>query len=356
MIHIDILTPKQVRFFSRLLKSLGKDEVAVTSREYRETIELLKIEEIDYTLVGEYGGRSLERKLEASLKRTLQLKRLISEIKPEVMVSHSSPEAARVAFGLGIPHLCVNDSPHAEAVARLTIPLSDRLLTPKIIPNKAWTKYGIEGRAIIKYNALDPAAWLHDLKVDDSVLESLDLSREKEIVVFRTEETYASYLLGYKPSYSSSIIPIVKRLYPILRDEIDMVVIPRYAAQISEAKRSLPEEVKVAEQVIDTPSLLSFASVFVGGGGTMTAEAALLGVPTISSYPGEPTLVDSFLIEKGLVKRINEPLRIAEEVKKTLKNLDASSSYHKEKAHSLLRGMEDPIPVIQRTIEKERQS
>jgi len=150
-IHIDILTPKQVRLFKRLIQLLSKEhEVLVTARRYRETVELLELEGIGFVSVGEYGGEGLERKLEASLERSLELAGLISDLQPDATVSHASPEAARVAFGLGIPHICINDSPHAEAVARLTVPLCSRLLTPKIIPKGQWTRYGIDSDSIIQ--------------------------------------------------------------------------------------------------------------------------------------------------------------------------------------------------------------
>jgi len=342
------LTPKQVRFFKRLVLILEGEghEVTVTARAYRETVELLKLEKMRFTVVGKYGGRRLEGKLEASLRRALELARFIAGLSPDMVVSHASPEAARVAFGLGIPHICVNDSPHAEAVARLTVPLCRRLLTPKIIPKKNWTRYGIESDAIVQYNAIDAAAWLHGISLDKGILGRLGLSGSRPIVVLRTEESFASYLLDRHPGHGSLVVPIVEELLSILGDGVDLVVLPRYESQISDVKRSVPEEVKVIEHAIDAPSLLAASSAFVGGGGTMTAEAALLGVPSISCYPGETTCVESFLIEKGLVEKISDPAEIARGVAEILGNLPSVRSSQEKRAYSVLARMDDPIEVI----------
>lgn len=313
-------------------------------------MELLKLEKMRFTVVGKYGGRRLEGKLGASLRRALELTKSIAALNPAIVVSHASPEAARVAFGLGIPHICVNDSPHAEAVARLTVPLCRRLLTPKIIPKKYWTRYGIESDAIVQYNALDAAAWLHDINLDRAILDRLELSGSKQIVVLRTEESFASYLLDRHPGHGSLVVPIVEELLSVLGEGVDLVVLPRYESQISDVKRSVPKEVKVIEHAIDAPSLLAASSVFVGGGGTMTAEAALLGVPSISYYPGKTTCVESFLIKRGLVEKISDPAEIARGVAEILENLPSVRSSQEKRASSILSRMDDPIKVIYRSI------
>ena len=45
--------------------------------------------------------------------------------------------------------------------------------------------------------------------------------------------------------------------------------------------------------------IMSNCDLFIGAGGTMTREAAVLGIPTISIYQDELLDVDKYLIEKG---------------------------------------------------------
>ena len=155
-IWFDILTPKQIMFFKPAIDILKKqnNEILCTSRNYREANELSKIKEMDLLIVGNHGGANLYNKLYESTNRILELSKIIQKYSPEPAISFSSPEASRISFGLGIDHLGFNDSPHAEAVARLSIPLLTKLFSPSMIPLSSWTKYGISSKQIIQYNGL----------------------------------------------------------------------------------------------------------------------------------------------------------------------------------------------------------
>ncbi len=351
-IVIDILTPKQVLFFQKLSESLERrgHKVSRTTRRYREVQQLLKLRGMDATVVGEHGGKALAGKLKASVERIWKLVDVLESIKPDVSISFSSPEMARASYGLKIPHVAVNDSPHAEAVARLAIPLSAKLLTPKVIPKKAWTRYGIRRDSIVQYNALDPWVWLRDFKPNRRILKELGLEESKPILTFRTEESFASYLLG-RVQDETVIMPILKR---VLEESVDVqiVAVPRYEEQVNALRETFGNDVVVCESVVDGQSLLCYTSVFVGAGGTMSTEAALLGVPTISCYPGEPTLVERYLVRKGLVTRETDPKKVAGKILDTLANRNLARGKSTLKAQRLVKNFEDPIEVIVEEVEK----
>ncbi len=349
-IVIDILTPKQGMLFSSLSKRLQENGHSIfqVTRKYREVTQLLSLKGIKALEIGKHGGENLSSKLTASVERTLQLSSIMTELRPDVAVSFSSPETSRVAFGLGIPHVCINDSPHAEAVARLTVPLATLLLTPKAIPKNAWTKFGISSKKIIQYNSLDSWAWLKDFNPNAKILAQLNLEKSRPIVAFRPEESFASYLLG-KTSKTPSLLPLIKSL---LKSGVDFqaVVLPRYDTQ-SLLKETLGAQVKVCESVIDASSLLYYSSVFIGAGGTMTSEAALLGVPTFSCYPGKPYIIEKYLMRKGLIDREASLERVKVKVLRTLGNIESLRKIQEEKARKLTSSFEDPVEVMAKTIE-----
>ena len=351
-ILIDILTPKQGMLFSKLSERLQKEghQTFETTRQYREAIQLLTLKGIRAQVVGQHGGETLRGKLEASVERTRELTRITEELHPDIAVSFSSPELSRVAFGLKVPHICLNDSPHAEAVARLTIPLATRLLTPKIIPKSAWTTYGISPKKITQYKALDAWAWLKDFKPNERILSQLGIDKSRPIVVFRTEESQASYLLG-KTTKAPVIVPLIENL---LKSRVDFqaVAVPRYDAQIASLKEKLEKKVVISESIIDTPSLLHYASVFVGAGGTMTQEAALLGVPAFSCYPGKPYIIENFLIKRGLIVRETQTQRIKQLILKILADPKGARQRQVKKAKKLTDAFEDPIDVAIRAIQE----
>jgi len=351
-VFIDILTPKQCMMFSKLSERLRKHghHVFEVTREYKEVVELLSLKGIKARVVGRHGGDTLEGKLKASAQRTLELASAIEEFRPDVAVSFASPETSRVAFGLGVPHVYLNDSPHAEAVARLTVPLATVLLTPKIIPKATWTKFGIAQDRIVQYDALDAWAWLKDFRPDKRILTQLGLDESRPVAVFRTEESFASYLLG-KSLKTSVLLPLVEAL---LRTKADFqaVMIPRYEPQIAFLKEKLGDRVKVCESPIDASSLLFYTAVFVGAGGTMTSEAALLGVPTFSCYPDKPFLIETYLIKKGLVIRETNLKRLRSRVLETLRNVERAKKTQAARARALTSTFEDPIDVVFEAIKR----
>ena len=93
--------------------------------------------------------------LKPVLDRMKKLSLLINEFSPDLVISFCSPEAARISFGMGINHIAFCDSPHANAVMKLTLPLIQKLLIPWIIPKKEFSKYGIDKKNIIQYKAID---------------------------------------------------------------------------------------------------------------------------------------------------------------------------------------------------------
>src|SRR3989344_2326406 len=341
-VWIDILTPKQVMMFGRLADEIsGEHELLITTREYKETNELLKLKGINAKVVGRHGGGTLEGKLDAGIERMGELNKLVQKERPDVLVSLASPEAARVAFGLKIPHICLNDIPESEAVTKLTAPLSTVIVAPALIPKSAWLKYGVSPEKVVQYDALDPVAWLKGFEPNGSVWKDLPLEKGKPIITCRTEEVFASYLSGKVDEKSSVVLPIINELME--KVEANFVVLPRYKEQEEIISKSLNEKAIIAHHAIDGPSLLSYSDIFIGSGGTMTLEAALLGTPTISCRPFH-TMYEDYAIKKGLVIKGG-----SDAAKKAKEILDGNGKYKeglKKRAEKLMQEMDDPIEVL----------
>ncbi|HZF21008.1 MAG TPA: DUF354 domain-containing protein, partial [Dongiaceae bacterium] len=351
-VWIDVLTPKHALFFEPLYRDLVRDghELLLTTRKYREAVEALRLKQLRFRIVGEHGGGSRYGKLLASGRRVVKLAQLIESWRPDTAVSFSSPEAVRVAFGLGVPHVAVNDSPHSWLVARLSIPLSRYVCSPWIIRRKVWLSFGAWPDGIVTYRALDAAAWLKRYRPNPAVLTQLSLKRDKPIIVLRTEESFASYLEG-KASDSAPVIgPATEE---ILRRKLDaqIVISTRYGRQAPVLRQKFGDRVRVVDHIIDATSLLYYSTIFIGSGGTMTVEAALLGRPAISNFPGEKPLYIKYLESKGLVKTIQSPREIAIRVARTLASEEEREKQEK-RGTKLLRQMEDPIKVISGVVRK----
>ncbi len=355
-IWFDILTPKQIMFFKPAIDILRKqdNEVLCTSRNYREANELSKIKGLDLLFVGSHGGADLYNKLYNSTDRTMELSKIIHNFSPDLAISFSSPEASRVSYGLGIDHLGFNDSPHAEAVARLSLPLLTKLFSPSIIPISSWIKYGISSKQIIRYNGLDPVAWLirrHDGsdlnkinndKEKTGILENLNIDPTKKTILIRLEESKAAYITNKK--LITQPLSLVDCIVKHFNEKNNIVILCRYVDQINEISRRFGNKAIVLTDVVDGLELLKNIDVFIGAGGTMTAESALLGKPTISIAPVH-FYVDDYLKKTGLIKRAFTMSRVVSLVNLFL-NDEQNRILLKEKAREILQTMEDPIDKL----------
>ena len=98
----------------------------------------------------------------------------------------------------------------------------------------------------------------------------------------------------------------------------------------------------------DGKHLLKNTDIFIGSGGTMTAESALMGIPTIS-YNATPNLIENFLVKKDLVKRETKPNRISNYIKK---NFQSTNNVNQRRAKKIVDKMEDPVEKLIKVIKE----
>ena len=334
-IWIDILTPKQLLFSEPIIEKLGKKhKILCTSRDYNEVSKLAKIRDFDLIFVGKHGGGDKKSKLQASIIRMEKLSKIIEKFSPERAISFCSPEAARISFGLGIKHIAFCDSPHASAVMRLTLPLIQKLLIPNVIPKNEFSKYGIDKKDIISYNAIDAFVTIKR-KINQKKASPFKKNNRKNILI-RIEEEEASYA-----SKSSKIIPIIKRIVNEYDNE-NIVILGRYTKQIKNIQRIIGKKAKVVKMTFDGKHLLSNTDIFIGSGGTMTAESALMGIPTIS-YNAVPNIIEDFLVKKDLIKRETNPIKISTYINNIF---ESSNSKNQKRARKIVGQMENPIEKL----------
>jgi predicted glycosyltransferase len=337
-VWFDLLTPKQLLFFNPIigeLKSAGFD-VLTTSRKYREVGPLAELVGLDLKYVGERGGKGPEEQLLAATRRQAEMIPLVKELRPRVAVSIASAVCARVAFGLGIKHVAVNDSPHSDVAGRLSLPLSYHLLCPWVIPYAAWRRFGLSRNQVTTYRALDPAAWLKRKPVKGPVP---DLDADKKTITVRAQESDAPYLARADMTWTDNLINALLDSFP----NCNLVILCRYDYQVQDVKSKFGSKCIIPEEIVSGRSLLSHTDLFIGMGGTMNAEAALMGVPTISAFQGV-LYTDRFLESVGLLERALKTETLVKHAGHLLEDLVKAK--HAAKAKRILASMEDPVPKI----------
>ncbi len=338
-IWLDALTAKQARIASILAIEAARRgfEYVITCRDYDYTYPVLSLYGVNATCIGGHG-EDARSKLVKSLERGLMLLNTVGDF--DIHISLTSPDAFRVAFGLGKPSIALTDTAHAYHVNRLTLPLASRVIAPSAIPRRrilAHIPHGDEGK-LITFNGVFEVMWVYRFRPDESHVKALGI--EGDYVVFRFEESRASYY-----SFGDQLQVGLNAIGLLLRRGFKVVVFPRYSHQREAVEARFGEQVKRGEVIIpnrpvDGLQLAYYASLVVTGGSTFAVESALLGTPAVSYFP-ETYYTDRFIIKHGAPLIRARPKGLLNAIAKGLKMGKVG----------LVKGLEDPTNLILNTAE-----
>jgi len=303
MIWIDIATPKYAHFFSNLISFLDEN-IIITARysnNYTEVKEILNRYKIDYYLTGNYGGKNKKDKFLARVKRQKDFLSLFEKIGfPKLLISGSVADSTQLAYAIGIKIINFNDTPivlkpnykqiHNDLtpVSRLTIPFSDIVFYPFVLPKELFTC----AKNSIKYDFIDVCLWMKDIKKNENkdFRKKYNIPINKFTILIREEEYKAHYVKEKKPF----IYKLIKKLKD---DNFNIVIIPRYESDY--LKKEFPFAYIIDEK-LKPEEFYPFIDFFVGGGGTMTLEAVYYGIPTISMR-SIWLIHDKYLVDNNLI-------------------------------------------------------
>jgi predicted glycosyltransferase len=308
-VWVDVSNSPQVPFFRPLLALLEArgHEVAVTTRDYAQTLELLGLHGIPHEVVGpRHGGASVWGKGRALTGRLRALRQYANGRRFDVALSHASHEVQLVARSLGIPSAYAFDYEFARVQHGLGSRAARRVVVPEAIPQVRLNVLGAWARKVRRYPGIKEEYYLAGLEPDRSVLDELGLHPEQVLAVVRTPPEVSLYHRHGNPLF----LDVLRRLGsdPAVR----AVVLPRIAGQ-REAVRALGlPSLVLPERAVDAQSLVGLADLVVSAGGTMNREAVALGVPVYTTFAGRFGAVDEALIAEGrlLILRSPDDLRL----------------------------------------------
>lgn len=321
-IWYDACTGKQVRYGTAVIKRLKEHgyETILTLRQHPDTVPLAKYLGIEFKIIGKYNPRTLFTRLYESLKRQMAFCRMFKVDIPDIAISHHSIDQCRVAFGLKIPLICTHDTPHADEVNRLTLPLIDVLIVSKAISDEHLRTYPT--KRIIKFDGVDEVAWIKNFRPQQK------FEYGHPLIVVRQIETKAVYAYGKE----DITLKVAKKLSRYGK----VVFLPRYT-------RRPRKGLIVPEGFIDSASLVAEADLVVSVGGTIAREAALQGVPSIVIPVFGRSEVNEYLQEKGFPIFTVKP---SEVIKHAITLLNKKFDVKRK-----LFELENPVDVIESVIE-----
>jgi uncharacterized protein len=280
------------------LQQLGH-EVLVTARDNAQTIELARERWPTVEVIGGPSPRARTAKVTTLADRVRELRRWAREHRPDVALSHNSYAQIVAARLSRLRTVTAMDFEHQPA-NHLAFRFASTILIPDAMPQKVIRRQGAAGKKVLRYHGLKEEVCLGDFEPNAAVLKEIGVADGNGcvLVVARTPPSRATYHRFDNPLFFETL-----KLLGEQRD-VRLVVLLRHPEQRQLIGELGLPNCTVPRTAIDSRSLMYEADLVLGAGGTMTREAALLGVPTVSLFAGQAPGVDRWLEEKGALRRV----------------------------------------------------
>ena len=292
-IWFDLSNSPHINLFAEMIRDLEKDhEVIITCRPLANTIDLLELQGFNYTVVGKHYGAKLIHKLFGYPIRVGQLRSFLRDKNVDVAVSQSSFHSPITARLLKIPSLYMNDNEHAMGNIPSFI-CADIIMVPEFLDRKTVHRQFGRDSKIIQYPGVKEGIYLWNLQKlsrNDDMTGAPEKQR-CETIYIRPEPWAAQYYKGDLNFLDN----LIKGLAPNAR----VVLLPRGDVQAKHYQQAEFSGIAVLDKPASLPDIARKCNLFIGAGGTMTRELAVMGVPTISVYRSDLLQVDSYLIKLG---------------------------------------------------------
>jgi predicted glycosyltransferase len=301
--HVLVLRPIIER-----LRAQGH-EVLITARVYTQTLELLELHDMDYTLIGEHGGASRVRKLMRLIQRTGGMRRFGRRAGFDLAIAHGSNDIAIASRLLGIPEANMHDYEFAVAQHHVGCRLAKRVIFPDSVPPERLKRFGVGPEKLFQYPGLKEEYYLADFQPDPTALEKLGVDTGRVVVIVRPPPDVSLYHRRSNPLFPQVLARVGSD------PGVHAVVLPRTEEQRSYVKELALPSLIVPDHAVEAQSLVALADLVVSAGGTMNREAVALGTPVYTTYGGRLGGVDEALIRSNRLRPLTDP-RALELVKK----------------------------------------
>jgi uncharacterized protein len=318
-IWFDLSNSPHINMFGAMIRDLEKEhDIVITCRPLANTIDLLDLHQFQYTVVGIHYGGKFSKKLLGFPIRVWELKTFLQDQHIDVAISQSSfhsPVASRL---LGVRCIYMNDNEHAMGNIPSFI-CANQIMVPEFLTMDKLKKQWANPKKVTHYPGVKEGIYLWELDARLQTQAATRPKRNKPAVYIRPEPWTAQYYKGSRNFLDPLLLG--------LKDHVDITLLPRGKEQGKHYLSPQFEGIRVIETALDIANIAPDCDLFIGAGGTMTREMAVLGIPTISVYQDELLDVDSYLLKEKAF--IHAPQLTATE---TLRYLEHSARQPSNKA------------------------
>jgi uncharacterized protein len=337
-IWIDLENSPHVPFFVPIIRELRDrgDEVIVTARDFAQTRGLVKNFGLDTNFIGREAGDNFVRKTAALLIRAVRLSSFLRGEKIDLAVSHGSRGLLLASKLLRIPSLILYD--YEGANVKIFNRLATQVMTPAVIPFSKLASYGLTRSKHSVYQGLKEEVYVSDFTPDPAFAKVLRHEPDMILITVRPP----SHTAHYKSDQSFTLFAGIMALLTS-RHDVRVLFTPRSKRQAEEIRSAAwfnADRMTLIESPVSGLDLLYHSDLVIGGGGTMNREAAVLGVPVISIFKGDPGAVDEWLTQEGKLVSVNAAEEVIPFIRKREKTqAPGINSRVKEEILGLIRSM-----------------
>ena len=265
---IDIGHPAHVHFFKNLINNLKKDghSVQLIARDKEVSHALLQAYGFEYIKRGELKKSMIQKAL-GIFSTDYTIYKIARKFRPDILLGVHNPYIAHVGKMIGKPSIIFTDTERVGIASWLTFPFADVILTPSCFRDT------INPKKHVTFNGFKELAYLHPnyFRPDPSALERAGISQNEKFIIVRFISWAASHdtsLYGIKPGNEMNFIKSLERFGRVV-----ITSERKLPADLEQYRLKIPPE--------DLHSLLYFAHLYIGEGGTTATEAAVVGTPSI---------------------------------------------------------------------------
>lgn len=278
--------------FAAMIRDLEREhEVIITCRPLANTMDLLDLHGFNYEVVGIHYGGKLLAKLFGFPIRVMQLRKFLAKKQIDIGISQSSFHSPVVARLIGVPSIYLNDNEHAMGNIPAFI-CATKIMVPEFLGIDKLQKQWANPKKVIHYPGVKEGIYLWELGDRlTKIRNDSNKTKAKKVVYIRPEPWTAQY---YKGSCN-----FLDEILLGMKDFVSIVLLPRGNEQGVYYQDSKFSGIRVVTTALDIADIAPDCDLFIGAGGTMTREMAVLGIPTLSVYQDELLDVDLYLLKVG---------------------------------------------------------
>jgi uncharacterized protein len=304
-IWIDITNTPHVNVLMPIIRHLEqKHELIISARNFSETLPMLNKNGINPIILGDYKGKNRINKVIGLIGRLTDLLFKIPKFDLSIALGGNyTATISKLRRKISVV-FSDNDISFKSPAYRL----GSYFIFPSYFKtDQLGTKYGIKASQVFKFDGFKEDIYIAGFKPNQDFLKMLPF---KDFITIRPENLKASYV----PRDSRTIVP---QLFEIFRDE-NILFLPRFKEERKYAVGF--SNIYIPDVPLNGLDVCYHTKAMLTGAGTFAREAALLGTPAVSFFPGKEFLtVDLIMQEKGWEFKSRNPEEIYEYVARAAK-------------------------------------